>query len=85
MPFIVAILISHLIRVGARSPRCATLGVVGGFGHSVFSGITLVQLSMASDEQNRAAYVSVLEAVESWPAVTFMAMGLIGTVLDSSY
>ena len=84
LPFIVAILgVAHLIRAGSPilSNLGATLGVVGGFGHSVFAGITMVQLSMAADEPNRAAHAAILESVEAGPAVAFMAMGLLGTVL----
>lgn len=84
LPFIVAILgVAHLIRTDAPilSNLGAILGVVGGFGHSVFGGVSMVQLSMATDEANRAVHVSILDAVEAGPAVAFMAMGLLGTVL----
>lgn len=84
LPFIVAVLgIGHLLR--RRAPVLsnvgATLAVIGGFGHSVFGGVSMVQLSMAADTPNRAVHAQILEQVESGPAAAFMAMGLIGTVL----
>lgn len=84
LPFIVGMLgIGHLLRSAA--PRLSAVGtglaVVGGFGHSVFGGISLVQLEMAGDAANRDLHAGLLEQVESGPAVAFMAMGLIGTVL----
>lgn len=84
LPFLAAVLgIGHLIRPGA--PILAnigtTLAVIGGFGHAVYGGVSMVQLSMAADAANRAVHARVLTDVESGPAVAFMAMGLLGTVL----
>jgi hypothetical protein len=84
LPFIVAMLgVGHLLR--KRAPVLSNLGttlaVVGGFGHSVYGGITMVQLAMAADAPNRAVHVAILEQVEAGPAVAFMVMGLVGTVL----
>lgn len=74
--------IGHLLR--DRAPVLSnvgtTLAVVGGFGHSVYAGVTMVQLEMAADAPNRAAHVQILEQIESGPTVVFMAMGLLGTV-----
>ncbi len=82
-------LIAALLAIGRlaheRSPRLsaigATLGVVGAFGHSVYGGVSMVQLSMADDAANRELHANLLESVESGPAVIFMAMGLLGTVV----
>lgn len=84
LPFLAAVLgIGHLIRRGAPvlSNIGTTLAVIGGFGHAVYGGVSMVQLSMAADEVNRAAHAQILTEVESGPAVAFMAMGLLGTVL----
>lgn len=83
LPFIIGMLgIGHLLR--DRAPVLSNLGttlaVVGGFGHSVYAGVTMVQLEMAADAPNRAAHVQILEQIESGPTVVFMAMGLLGTV-----
>lgn len=84
LPFIVGVLgIGHLLR--DRAPLLSnvgtTLAVIGGFGHSVFGGVSMVQLEMAADAPNRAVHARVLEQLESGPTVAFMAMGLLGTVL----
>jgi len=84
LPFIVGVLgIGHLLR--DRAPVLSnvgtTLAVIGGFGHSVYAGVTMLQLEMAADAPNRAAHAQVLEQLESGPTVAFMAMGLLGTVL----
>ena len=84
LPFLVGVLgIAHMLR--ERAPILSNLGaslaVIGGFGHSVVGGVSLVHLSMAADAQNRAAHAAVVEAVESGPAVPFLVMGLLGTVL----
>lgn len=84
LPFIAAVLgIGHLLR--SRAPRLSnvgtTLALVGAFGHSVYGGVSMTQLVMAADEPNRAVHVAVLDQLESGPAVVFMAMGLLGTVL----
>lgn len=84
LPFIAGVLgIGHLLR--ERSPVLSNLGtslaVIGGFGHSVAGGISLVYLSMAADTPNRTVHAALMESVESGPAVAFMTMGLLGTVL----
>lgn len=84
LPFIVGVLgIGHLLR--GRAPVLSnvgtTLAVIGGFGHSVFGGMSMVKLSMASDAPHRAVHAQILEQLESGPIVAFMAMGLLGTVL----
>lgn len=83
LPFIVGALgIGHLLR--GRAPVLSnvgtTLAVIGGFGHSVFGGVSMVQLNMAADAPNRAVHAQILEQLESGPTVAFMAMGLLGTV-----
>lgn len=84
LPFLAGVLgIGHLLR--KRSPRLSNLGttlaIVGIFGHAVHGGVTAMQLEMAADPANRDAHAAILEALESGPAVMFMAMGLLGTVL----
>ncbi len=75
--------IGHLLR--DRAPRLFNIGtslaVVGGFGHAVYGGVTMLQLEMAGDTANHAVHAQMLEQLESGPAVAFMAMGLLGTVL----
>lgn len=84
LPFIVGVLgVGHLLRL--RAPRLSTIGtslaVIGGFGHSVYGGVTMVHLEMAADAANRGTHAAIMEQVEAGPAVAFMAMGLLGTVL----
>lgn len=84
LPFIIGVLaIGHLLR--DRAPILSNVGtsvaVLGGFGHSVFGGISLAILAMAADAPNRAIHAALLEQIESGPAAVFMAMGLLGTVL----
>jgi hypothetical protein len=84
LPLLAGLLgIGHLLR--DRAPVLSnvgtSLGLVGAFGHSVFGGVTMVQLSMAGDAANRGVHADILRSVESGPAVTFMVMGLLGTVL----
>lgn len=84
LPLLAAVLgIGHLLRPAAPtlSNLGTTLAVIGTFGHAVHGGVSMVQLSMAADESNRAVHADILTAVESGPAVAFMAMGLLGTVL----
>ena len=75
--------IGNLVR--PRAPKLAALGValavVGGFGHTVHGGVTMVQLVMASDVANHSTYAAVLEQLQSGPAAVFMLMGLLGTML----
>lgn len=84
LPFIIGVLaIGHLLR--DRAPILSNVGtsvaVLGGFGHSVFGGISMAILAMAADAPNRAIHAALLEQIESGPAAVFMAMGLLGTVL----
>jgi len=82
LPFIVGVLgIGHLLRQQAPvlSNIGTTLAVIGGFGHSVVAGVTLVQLEMAADLPNRAAHAQILEQLEG-TTVPFMIMGLLGSV-----
>lgn len=83
LPFLVGVLgIGHLLR--ERAPILANLGtslaVIGAFGHSVFGGVSLTYLAMASTP-DRAASAALLESIESGPVIAFMIMGLLGTVL----
>lgn len=84
LPFVVAV-VAIAAMVAPRSPRLAWTGgvfaVLGGFGHAVFGGVALTQLALADDAANRTAMAAVVDRVESGPAVLFMAMGLLGTVL----
>ena len=84
LPFAVGLVgVAHLLR--DRAPVLAALGsvlaVLGGFGHATYGGVNLVMLQMAKDPANSAVHVDVLDGVGSGPAVPFMAMGLLGTVL----
>lgn len=84
LPFLIGVLaIGHLLR--ERAPVLSNLGttvaVLGGFGHCVFGGINLAMLAMAEDEPNRAVHAELLERIETGPALVFMAIGLLGTVL----
>lgn len=84
LPFLVAFVgVAALTR--DRRPVLSAVGgvlaVLGGFGHAVFGGVAMVQLEMAADRDNVAVHADVLGAVESSPAVIFMALGLVGTVL----
>ncbi len=84
LPFLVGVLgIGHLLRRGAPllSKVATSIAAVGTFGHIAFAGVSMVYLEMAADEANRATYARLLEQVESGPAVAFMAMGLLGTVV----
>ncbi len=83
LPFMIgAVAIAAL---AARARRTALVGcvlaVLGGFGHAVFGGIGLAYLEMSGDAAHRDALGAVVESIEAGPAVVFMAMGLIGTVL----
>lgn len=84
LPFFAAILgIAHLLRDRAPilSNLGATFGVIGAFGHTVFGGVSLVYMTMATDQTNRGAYATLWERLESSPVVLFSAIGLLGTVL----
>lgn len=68
-----------------RVPRTAWVGgvlaVLGGFGHTVFAGLGLAEVTMAGDAAHRQAMAAAVARFESGPAAPFMAMGLLGTVL----
>lgn len=84
LPFIAAILgIAHLLRDRAPilSNLGATFGLIGAFGHTVFGGMSLVYITMASDQTNRDVYATLWERLEGSPVMVFAAMGLLGTVL----
>jgi hypothetical protein len=84
LPFAVGLVgVAHLLR--DRTPVLAALGaalaVLGGFGHAAYGGVNLVMLQMAKDPANATVHADVLNGVGSGPAVPFMAMGLLGTVI----
>ena len=83
--FLTAGILGAAALVHRRRPVLAYLAagmvVAGTFGHSVFGGINLVMLEMARDVDQRATYAGLLSDVESGPAMVFMAIGLLGTVL----
>jgi hypothetical protein len=84
LPFAVGLAgVAHLLR--DRTPVLAALGaalaVLGAFGHAAYGGVNLVMLQMAKDSANAAVHADVLSGVGSGPAVPFMAMGVLGTVL----
>lgn len=68
-----------------RTPVLATCGValavLGGFGHTVHGGVTMVRLQMASDVTHHTTHAAVLQQLQSGSAASFMLMGLLGTVL----
>jgi hypothetical protein len=84
LPFLVAV-VAIAVLAHRRAPRTAwtggVLGVVGGFGHTVFAGIAMSYLALAADATHRATLSTVITRVEAGPAKLFMAMGLLGTVL----
>jgi len=84
LPFIVGVLgIGHLIRGGAPllSNLGTSLAVLGGFGHAVYGGVSLLTIDMARDVDAREIYAGLLADSESGPLLPFMAVGLLGTVL----
>ena len=84
LPFLVAAVAVALL-AHPHAPRAAwtggVLGVVGGFGHSVFGGLALGYLALAADATHRPAMGAAITRAEAGPATLFMAMGLVGTVL----
>ena len=84
LPFLIAV-VAVAALAHARAPRASwfggVLGVLGGFGHSVFGGISLTYLALAADATHRETMGHALTRVEAGPAKLFMAMGLLGTVL----
>ena len=86
LPLLVAFLaIGHLLR--ARSPRLSAwgtcLGVGGAFAHTVFGGISMLELVMAADEPHRAVYAQLLAASSNGPIMLFGLLGLVGAVLGT--
>jgi hypothetical protein len=84
LPFIIAVLgLSHL--AGIRAPIIAIIGgtiaVIGGFGHAVFGGTQLLQLSMAADTANHGVYAALLDGEMPLPLMILMMCGTAGTVL----
>lgn len=75
--------VAQLLRSSAPilSILAGGLGLLGGFGHAVFGGISILTLAMAADTANHELHSALLLQVEEGPAVIFMAMGLLGTVL----
>ena len=83
LPFIVAMLgLGHLLRSSA--PRLSTTGVllgcVGAFGHTVFAGMSMVYLLMATDASHRREFAALYARIESSPVMLFAVLGLAGTV-----
>lgn len=84
LPFIVAALgLSHL--AGIRAPIIALIGgtvaVIGGFGHAVYGGTQLLNLSMAADRANHDVYGGLLDGEMPLPLMILMMCGTVGTVL----
>ena len=83
LPFLGAV-VAIALYCFTKAPKTAVAGgilaVLGGFGHAVFGGIGLSQLAMAGSPET-AAMGKVVDSIESGPAIPFMAMGLLGTVL----
>ena len=72
LPFIAAILgIAHLLR--DRAPILSNLGamfgLIGAFGHTVFGGMSLVYMTMATDQTNRDVYATLWERQEGSPVM----------------
>ncbi|MGA8847643.1 MAG: hypothetical protein WB471_13590 [Nocardioides sp.] len=83
LPFlagVVAIALYSLTTAPKTAVAGGILAVLGGFGHAVVGGIGLSQLTMAASPE-RAAMAEAVESIEYGPAIPFMAMGLLGTVL----
>ena len=84
LPFIFGVIgIGSLVR--DRAPRLAgigtVLGVIGGFGHAVFGGVSMAELLMAADTSHGAALAGFDETLQSSPVMMFALAGLAGTVL----
>ncbi|MGZ4444853.1 MAG: hypothetical protein ACXVXC_16955 [Nocardioidaceae bacterium] len=84
LPFIVGVLgIGRLLR--ERSPRLGavgtSLGVVGGFGHAVYGGVSLAVVAMAQDPSHRPTYAHLMDRMQASPLMLFALMGLAGSVL----
>jgi hypothetical protein len=83
LPFIVAMLgLGHLLRSSA--PRLSTTGVllgcVGAFGHTVFAGMSMTYLLMATDAEHRSEFGALYARIESSPVMLMALLGLAGTV-----
>lgn len=86
LPLTVAFLaLGHLLRT--RSVRLSIwgtcLGVAGTFAHTVFGGISMLELVMAGDEPNRGAYAQLLTSMSDGPVMLFSLLGLAGTVIGT--
>lgn len=84
LPLLVTILaIGRLIQ--ERAPRLSAwgtaLGVVGCFGHTVFGGISMAYVEMASNEKHRDVYAGLMSQIQDSPVMLFSAAGLLGTVV----
>jgi hypothetical protein len=84
LPFIVAALgIGHLLR--ERAPLLSNLGttlaVIGGFGHAVIGGVSMLEVAMASDSAHRQVLADAVTRFEASPGMLFAALGMLGTVL----
>jgi hypothetical protein len=83
LPAMVAFLaLGHVLRDSARrlSLWGVCLGVLGAFGHTVFGGMSMLELVMAGDALHRPAYAGLLDSVQASPVMLFSAIGLVGTV-----
>ena len=83
LPFLVAMLgLGHLLRSSA--PRLSTAGVllggVGAFGHTVFAGMSMTYLLMATDVDHRSELGALYARIESSPVMLMALLGLAGTV-----
>ena len=84
LPLLAGLLgIAHILRDRAPvlSSVGGSLGIVGAFGHSVFGGISLAYVVMAAHPDDRAAYATLVDRIESTPIMVFTLQGLAGTVL----
>ena len=84
LPLIIAVLgLSHL--AGIRAPIIAIIGgtiaVIGAFGHAVYGGTQLLNLSMAADTANHEVYAGLLDGELPLPLMILMMCGTAGTVL----
>jgi hypothetical protein len=84
LPFAVGLVgVAHLLRDRAPvlSSLGATLAVLGGFGHAVYGGVSLLMTHMAEDPAGYDVHAAVLKDAEGSTMIPFMAAGLVGTVL----
>ena len=83
LPLLVAILaIGRLLQ--ERAPRLSAwgtaLGVAGCFGHTVFGGLSMTYVEMATDERHRDTYVALMSRIQDSPVMLFSAVGMLGTI-----